>query len=67
MQKSVNAVSAIRHKTANSQLAARKHIHNDRIDEMLFKFENAEKKIDRVESEGEAMDMGRRGITGRRD
>ena len=52
---------SIRHKTANSQLAARKHIHNDRIDEMLFRFENAEKRIDRVESEGEALDMGRRG------
>jgi phage shock protein A len=50
----------IRHKTATSQLAARKHIHNDKIDEMLFRFENAEKKIDRVESEGEAMDIGRR-------
>ncbi|MFT5139432.1 MAG: phage shock protein A [Lysobacterales bacterium] len=50
----------IRHKTATSQLAARKHIHNDRIDEMLFRFENAEKKIDRVESEGEALNMGRR-------
>ena len=50
----------IRHKTAHSQLAARKHIHDDRIDEMLFRFENAERKIDRVESEGEAMDMGRR-------
>jgi len=50
----------IRHKTAHSQLAARKHIHDDRIDEMLFRFENAERNIDRVESEGEAMDMGRR-------
>ena len=50
----------IRHKTAHSQLAARKHIHDDRIDEMLFRFENAERKIDRVESDGEAMDMGRR-------
>ena len=50
----------IRHKTANSQLAARRHIHDDRIDEMLFRFENAERKIDRVESEGEAMDLGRR-------
>ena len=50
----------IRHKTATSQLAARKHIHNDKIDEMLFRFENAEKKIDRVESEGEVMDIGRR-------
>ena len=50
----------IRHKTATSQLAARKHIHDDRIDEMLFRFESAEKKIDRVESEGEALDLGRR-------
>ncbi len=50
----------IRHKTATSQLAARKHIHSDRIDEMLFRFENAERKIDRVESEGESLDMGRR-------
>jgi len=50
----------IRHKTATSQLAARKHIHNDRIDEMLFRFENAERRIDSVESEGEALEMGRR-------
>jgi phage shock protein A len=50
----------IRHKTATSQLAARKHIHDDRIDEMLFRFENAERRIDRVESEGEALEMGRR-------
>ena len=37
----------IRHKTASSQLAARKHIHDDKIDEMLFRFENAERRIDR--------------------
>ena len=49
----------IRHKTANSQLSARKHIHDDRIDEMLFRFENAEQRIDRVESEAEAINMGR--------
>lgn len=49
----------IRHKTANSQLSARKHIHNDRLDEMLFRFENAERRIDRVESEAEAISMGR--------
>jgi phage shock protein A len=50
----------IRHKTASSQLAARKHIHDDKIDEMLFRFENAEKRIDRVEAQGESLDMGRR-------
>lgn len=49
----------IRHKTATSQLSARKHIHSDHIDEMLFRFENAERRIDRVESESEAMSMGR--------
>lgn len=50
----------IRHKTASSQLAARKHIHDDTIDEMLFRFENAERRIDRVEAQGESISMGRR-------
>src|SRR5210317_1208684 len=50
----------IRHKTATSQLAARKHIHDDKIDEMLFRFENAERRIDQVEAQGESLDMGRR-------
>ena len=49
----------IRHKTATSQLAARKHIHDDTIDEMLFRFENAERQIDRVEAQGESLNMGR--------
>jgi len=49
----------IRHKTASSQLSARKHIHDDRIDEMLFRFESAERRIDRVESESEAINLGR--------
>lgn len=50
----------IRHKTATSQLAARKHIHDDRIEEMLFRFENAEQRIDRVEAQGESLNIGRR-------
>jgi phage shock protein A len=49
----------IRHKTASSQLSARKHIHDDRIEEMLFRFETAEQRIDRVESEAEVINMGR--------
>ena len=49
----------IRHKTATTQLAARKHIHDDKIDEMLFRFENAERRIDRVEAQGESLNMGR--------
>jgi phage shock protein A len=50
---------AIRHKTATSQLSARKHIHSDRLDEMMYRFESAERRIDRVESEAEAVQMGR--------
>mgnify|MGYP001812736775 CR=1 FL=1 len=50
----------IRHKTASTQLAARKHIHDDKIDEMLFRFEDAERRIDRVEAQGESLDLGRR-------
>jgi len=34
----------LRHKTATSQLSARKHIHSDRIDEMLFRFENSARR-----------------------
>ena len=49
----------IRHKTASSHLSARKHIHDDRIEEMLYRFETAEQRIDRVESEAEAINMGR--------
>lgn len=48
----------IRHKTAKSQLSARRHIHSDRIDEMLYRFEHAERRIDQVESEAEAVAMG---------
>ena len=49
----------VRHKTATSQLSARKHIHNDRMDELLYRFENAERRIDRVEGEHESVTMGR--------
>ena len=45
--------------TASSQLSARKHIHSDKLDEMLFRFENAERRIDRVEAESESISMGR--------
>ena len=40
-------------------MSARKQIHYDRIDVMLFRFENAERRIDRVESESESIGMGR--------
>ncbi|MEM1092259.1 MAG: phage shock protein PspA [Pseudomonadota bacterium] len=49
----------MRHKAAQTQLKARSQIHDSRIDEVLHRFEHAERKIDRVESEAEALDMGR--------
>ncbi len=50
----------MRHKTATSQLNAKRHIHADTLDEMMFRFETAEQRIDRMESEAESLDIGRR-------
>jgi phage shock protein A len=50
---------AMRHKTAQSQLKVRSHIHDERIDDVLHRFENVERKVDEVESEAESLDMGR--------
>lgn len=49
----------MRHRSARHQLKSRKHIHNDKIDEMLHRFDSAENRIDDIESEAEALDMGR--------
>ena len=50
----------MRHKSAQSQLKARRHIHSDKLDDMMFRFEAAERRIEQVESRGEAMDLGRK-------
>jgi phage shock protein A len=50
----------MRHKTATSQLRARKHIHDANLEDMMFRFEAAEQRIDRVESEAEVLDIGRK-------
>ena len=50
----------MRHKTAQSQLKVRSQIHNQKIDDVLSRFELAEKRIDSVESEAESLDMGRK-------
>lgn len=49
----------MRHTTAQSQLKVRNQIYDGRIDDVLHRFEHAERKIDEVESEAESMDMGR--------
>ncbi|MEM8817637.1 MAG: phage shock protein PspA [Pseudomonadota bacterium] len=47
-----------RHKTANSRLAARKRIHENKIDDAMLRFEAYTRRIDDVEGRIEAYDMG---------
>lgn len=47
-----------RHKTANSRLAARRRIHDYKIDDALVRFEQYTRRIDDVEGRVEAYDMG---------
>ena len=47
-----------RHKTASSRLAARKRIHDYKIDDAMVRFEAYTRRIDDVEGKVEAYDMG---------
>jgi phage shock protein A len=47
-----------RHKTANSRLAARKKIHDYKIDDAMIRFEQYTQRIDDVEGRIEAYDLG---------
>ena len=47
-----------RHKTANSRLAARRKIHDYKIDDAMVRFEQYTRRIDDVEGRIEAYDMG---------
>lgn len=47
-----------RHKTANSRLAARRRIHDYKIDDALVRFEQYTRRIDDVEGRVEAYDLG---------
>ena len=47
-----------RHKTASSRLAARKKIHDYKIDDAMIRFEQYTRRIDDVEGRVEAYDMG---------
>src|SRR6056297_2368275 len=53
----------LRHRSATHQLKSRKQIHNDKIDDMLHRFDYAERRIDHIESEAESLDMGRKAKT----
>jgi len=47
-----------RHKTANSRLAARKKLHDYKIDDAMVRFEQYTRRIDDVEGRVEAYDLG---------
>jgi phage shock protein A len=47
-----------RHNTANSRLAARKKIHDYKIDDAMLRFEAYTRRIDDVEGRVEAYDLG---------
>jgi phage shock protein A len=47
-----------RHKTANSRLAARRKIHDYKIEDAMVRFEQYTRRIDEVEGRIEAYDLG---------
>ncbi len=49
----------MRHQTAAEQLKVRTKVYDNRIDDAIDRFENAERKIDKIESEVEAIEIGR--------
>ncbi|MDX1626445.1 MAG: phage shock protein PspA [Wenzhouxiangellaceae bacterium] len=53
----------MRTRGAEHSLKSRRHVHNGKIDDMMHRFDSAERRIDRLESEAESLDMGRSGRT----
>lgn len=49
----------LRAQNAHTSLKARTQIHSARIDDMLNRFDYAERRIDAVEAQAEALDLGR--------
>ncbi|HEX3207910.1 MAG TPA: phage shock protein PspA [Geminicoccaceae bacterium] len=52
-------VIVARHTTAASRLKVRRQVHDRRIDDAFVRFEQMERRVDRVEGEVEAFDLGR--------
>ena len=50
----------VRQKTASSQLRMRRQIYGNHIDDVLMRFETAERRIDEMEGSSEAWEMGRK-------
>jgi len=50
----------LRHNAARDQVRIRTQLHDGRIDEAMARYEKEERKLDRLEGEVEAFDLGRR-------
>lgn len=50
----------MRHKHAGTQLRARGQLHDSKLDDVLHRFESAERRIEESESRVEAYDLGRK-------
>ncbi len=48
-----------RHKTAVNRLKVQRNLHDRRLDDAFARFEQVERRIDRLEGEAEALEMGR--------
>jgi phage shock protein A len=57
--KAKQKVIVARHATAASRLKVRRQVHDRRIEDAFVRFEQMERRVDRVEGEVEAFDLGR--------
>jgi phage shock protein A len=48
-----------RHKTATAQVRVKKNLYDNRIQEAFERFDKVDQRLDRVEAEAEAMDLGK--------
>ncbi len=53
------ATLAARHSTATNQLRVKRNLHSNRIEEAFERFEKVEARLDRIEGETEAYDLGK--------
>ncbi|GGX76290.1 phage shock protein PspA [Saccharospirillum salsuginis] len=51
----------MRHKTVSSRMKAKRQLHRETLQDAFEKFEHYERRMDNMESEVEAMDLGREG------
>lgn len=57
--KAKKATIEARHKTVGNALKVKRNLYDPRIDDAFERFEKVEQRLDRMEGEAEAMDMGR--------